>query len=110
MLGIVAVLIVLGGVFGFLALRPKVFDATALNSTISQQYKEKFGGSTIVVNCPDNQKVAKGETFTCDIQGRSQEKIQVTVVVRRRRLHLAADRVLARLALRLSSAAPTAAG
>ena len=47
-----------------------LLDATALNSTISQQYKEKFGGSTIVVNCPDNQKVAKGKTFTCDIQGR----------------------------------------
>jgi hypothetical protein len=56
-----------------------VFDATALNSTISQQYKEKFGGSAIVVNCPDNQKVAKGETFTCDIQGQTQQKIQVTV-------------------------------
>jgi len=78
-LGVIAVLVVLGGVFGFLALRPKVFDATALNSTISQQYKEKFGGSTIVVNCPDNQKVAKGETFTCDIQGQTQQKIQVTV-------------------------------
>jgi hypothetical protein len=30
------------------------------------------------VSCPDNQKVSKGATFTCDIQGRS-EKIQVTV-------------------------------
>jgi hypothetical protein len=77
-LGVVAVLIILGGVFGFLTLRPKVFDATALNSTISQQYKEKFGGSTIAVSCPDNEKVSKGATFTCDIQGRS-EKIQVTV-------------------------------
>jgi hypothetical protein len=72
------VLIILGGVFGFLALRPKVFDANALNSTISQQYKEKFGDSSISVNCPSDQKVSKGSTFTCDIPGRS-EKIQVTV-------------------------------
>lgn len=78
MLGVVAVLLVLGGVFGFLALRPKVFDADALNSTISSQYKDKFGDATVAVTCPDGQKVSKGTTFTCDISGRS-EKIQVTV-------------------------------
>jgi hypothetical protein len=77
-LGVVAVLLVLGGVFGFLALRPKVFDADALNSTISTQYKEKFGGSSVTVSCPEDQEVSKGATFTCDLAGRS-EKIQVTV-------------------------------
>ncbi|HZB50668.1 MAG TPA: DUF4333 domain-containing protein [Mycobacteriales bacterium] len=77
-LGVVAVLLILGGVFGFLALRPKVFDADALNQTISSQYKDKFGDSTVVVSCPAGQEVSKGRTFTCDIQGRS-EKIQVTV-------------------------------
>ncbi len=78
MLGVVAVLLILGGVFGFLALRPKVFDADALNRTISSQYKEKFADATVTVTCPDGQKVSKGATFTCDVQGRS-EKIQVTV-------------------------------
>ena len=77
-LGVIAVLLLLGGVFGFLALRPKVFDANALNRTISSQYKDKFGDASVSVSCPQGQKVSKGATFTCDIQGRS-EKIQVTV-------------------------------
>jgi flagellar basal body-associated protein FliL len=77
-LGVLAVLLILAGILGYLALRPKVFDENALNSTISSQYKDKFGDSNIQVSCPAGQEVSKGATFTCDIQGRS-DKIQVTV-------------------------------
>ena len=78
MLGVVAVLLLVGGIFGYLAFRPKVFDADALNRTITGQYKDKFADATVDVSCPTGQKVSKGATFTCDIQGRS-EKIEVTV-------------------------------
>jgi hypothetical protein len=77
-LGVVAVLLILGGVFGFLALRPKVFDESALNSTIASQYKDKFGDSSVQISCPSGEEVSKGHTFTCDISGRS-DKVQVTV-------------------------------
>ncbi|MBI3688177.1 MAG: DUF4333 domain-containing protein [Actinobacteria bacterium] len=65
---VVAVVLVGGGLLAAkFVLGKKVFDATALNQDLAQQYKDRFT-QVIQVDCPADEQVKVGRTFECSIK------------------------------------------
>jgi hypothetical protein len=74
---VVVAAVIVGVLFFTGVLNKKVLDASALNTDIATQYKDRFT-DTVTIDCPKDKPAKSGTTFTCSISGSSQ-KIEVTV-------------------------------